>query len=125
MNISDALARCRAIDTTVEAKGYNRHDTCTFSINWLSYKPFSIRMDFRDSSDTRRDFSASGPDYEAVFADLEAQIAAFPNRKQQLAQEFVGRLARLTEDARELEVPIAIDLDAMLDVCRTTLLEAQ
>ena len=124
MTITDALNRCKAIERMIADKGYNRHDTCTLSINWLSYKPFAIRVGFKDSSDKHQEPHVSGTEYEAVFAELEAQIAAFPDRKQQLAEEFVGRLARLTEDARELEIPIAIDLDQMLDVCRTTLLEA-
>lgn len=125
MNIQDAMNRCKAIETAVAAKGFNRHGTCTLSINWLSYKPYALRIDFRDSADERQDLAVSGTDCEVVFADLEAQIEAFPDRQQQLARDFIGRLARLTEDARELEIPIAVDLDAMLDVCRTTLLEAQ
>ena len=124
MNISTAMDRCKAIEAAVVAKGFNRQGTCTLSINWLSYKHYALRIDFRDSSDERQDLSVSGTDCEAVFAELEAQIEAFPDRQQQLAREFIRRLARLTEDARELEIPIAVDLDAVLNVCRTTLLEA-
>jgi hypothetical protein len=125
MNIQDAMVRCKAIETAVAAKGFNQHSTCTLSVNWLSYKPYALRIDFRDAADDRTDLAVSGTDCEAVFAELEAQVDAFPDRHQQLARDFIGRRARLTEDARELEIPIAVDLDAMLKVCRTTLLEAR
>lgn len=125
MHINELNTRCEAIETKLTSLGFVLPEVTAYLR--FAGSPVCLKVTAQYSRHPHADDLRSpffyGDDPETALHDLETWIGTQPTPNEVREKKFLERLAALTEEARDMNMPILPDLEATMKRLSTNILE--